>query len=153
MRAPSGATEEPEGDLDVVRSSDLRGHRLRWPACGAWGERLGIVAGRDAAKLDRIALETGLEHRAFGLDDPAAIDSALDRVAVVLNCAGPFKYTAEPLVEGCLRCRSHYLDITGEIPVYEAIQARDRQAKARGVMLLPGVGASTSSRPIASRCT
>ena len=99
-----------------------------------------IVAGRDAAKLDRIASETGLERRAFGLDDPTAIDSALNRVAVVLNCAGPFKYTAEPLVEGCLRCRSHYLDITGEIPVYEAIQARDGQAKARGVMLLPGVG-------------
>ena len=61
-----------------------------------------IVAGRDAAKLERIASETGLERRAFGLDDPAAIDSALNSVAVVLNCAGPFKYTAEPLVEGCL---------------------------------------------------
>jgi short subunit dehydrogenase-like uncharacterized protein len=67
-------------------------------------------------------------------------DSALNRVAVVLNCAGPFKYTAEPLVDGCLRSGAHYLDITGEIPVYEAIQARDGQAKARGVMLLPGVG-------------
>ncbi len=99
-----------------------------------------IVAGRDAPKLDRIASETGLERRAFRLDDPAAIDSALNRVAVVLNCAGPFKHTAEPLVEGCLRCRSDYLDITGEIPVYEAIQARDGRAKARGVMLLPGVG-------------
>src|SRR5271166_3999977 len=99
-----------------------------------------IVAGRDAARLDRIASETGLERRAFALDDPAAIDSALNRVAVVLNCAGPFKYTAGPLVDGCLRSGAHYLDITGEIPVYEAIQARDRQAKARGVMLLPGVG-------------
>ena len=58
----------------------------------------------------------------------------------MLNCAGPYKYTAEPLVEGCLRSRAHYLDLTGEISVYEAIQARDGQAKARGVMLLPGVG-------------
>src|SRR5271166_692368 len=99
-----------------------------------------IIAGRDAAKLDSIASETGLERRSFGLDDPVAIDSALNRVAVVLNCAGPFKYTAQPLVEACLRSRAHYLDITGEIPVYEAVQARDEQAKARGVMLLPGVG-------------
>ncbi len=99
-----------------------------------------IVAGRNAATLDRIARETGLERCVFGLDDPAAIDRALKDVAVVLNCAGPFKYTAEPLVEGCLRSRAHYLDITGEIPVYEALQARDGQAKARGVMLLPGVG-------------
>src|SRR5208337_5644708 len=87
-----------------------------------------IVAGRDAAKLDRIASETGLERRAFALADPVAIDSALNRVAVVLNCAGPFKYTAQPLVEACLRSRAHYLDITGEIPVYEAVQARDEQA-------------------------
>ena len=58
----------------------------------------------------------------------------------MLNCAGPFKYTAEPLVEGCLRAGAHYLDLTGEIPVYEAIQTRDAAAKARGVMLLPGVG-------------
>ena len=108
-------------------------------AAGSLGVKA-IAAGRDAAKLDRIASETGLECRAFGLDDPAAIDSALNRVAVVLNCAGPFKYTAQPLVEACLCSRAHYLDLTGEISVYEAIQARDEQAKARGVMLLPGVG-------------
>ena len=108
-------------------------------AAGSLGVKA-IVAGRHAAKLDRIASETGLEPRAFGLDDPAVIDSALNKVAVVLNCAGPFKYTAERLVEGCLRSRAHYLDITGEIPVFEALQAKDAQAKARGVMLLPGVG-------------
>jgi short subunit dehydrogenase-like uncharacterized protein len=99
-----------------------------------------IIAGRNVAKLDRIARETGLERRVFGLDDPAAIDRALKDVAVVLNCAGPFKNTAEALAEACLRSRVHYLDITGEIPVYEALQARDGEAKARGVMLLPGVG-------------
>jgi len=36
--------------------------------------------------------------------------------------------------------RVHYLDITGEIDVFEALPARDAEAKARGVMLLPGVG-------------
>jgi short subunit dehydrogenase-like uncharacterized protein len=99
-----------------------------------------IIAGRDAAKLDHIASQTGLERRVFGLEDRAAIDRSLKDIAVVLNCAGPFKYTAEPLVEGCLRSRAHYLDLTGEIPVYEALQAKDAQAKASGVMLLPGVG-------------
>jgi short subunit dehydrogenase-like uncharacterized protein len=99
-----------------------------------------IVAGRYGAKLDGIAREMGLRHRVFGLDDPARIDRALQDVAVVLNCAGPFKNTAEPLVKACLRSRVHYLDITGEIPVFEALQGRDARAKARGVMLLPGVG-------------
>ena len=34
----------------------------------------------------------------------------------------------------------HYSDITGEIDVFEALAARDEQAKTAGVMLLPGAG-------------
>jgi short subunit dehydrogenase-like uncharacterized protein len=34
----------------------------------------------------------------------------------------------------------HYLDLTGEIPVFEAVAARDAEAKKRRVMLLPAVG-------------
>ena len=58
----------------------------------------------------------------------------------MLCVAGPFSATSKPMANACLRNRVHYLDITGEIPVYEALHARDEQAKARGVMLLPGVG-------------
>ena len=99
-----------------------------------------IAAGRDAAKLDSLARELGMERRAFGLADRSALDNGLKDVAVVLNCAGPFKYTAEAIADACLRVGAHYLDITGEIPVFEALQARDGKAKARGIMLLPGVG-------------
>jgi short subunit dehydrogenase-like uncharacterized protein len=45
-----------------------------------------------------------------------------------------------PIAEACLRTGTHYLDLTGEIPVYEALAARDAEARTRGVMLLPGVG-------------
>src|SRR5262245_22944438 len=44
------------------------------------------------------------------------------------------------MVEGCLRTDTHYLDLTSKIPVYEALAACDVEAKAKGVMLLPGVG-------------
>jgi short subunit dehydrogenase-like uncharacterized protein len=44
------------------------------------------------------------------------------------------------MADACLRNLVHYLDITGEIEVFEALAARDAEAKARGVMLLPGVG-------------
>ncbi len=99
-----------------------------------------ILAGRDRAKLDPIAADLGAERRAFGLADAGAIQAALSGVGAVLNCAGPFSRTAEPLAAACLRAGVPYLDITGEIPVFEALQARDAEAKARGVMLLPGVG-------------
>jgi len=44
------------------------------------------------------------------------------------------------MADGCLRGGVHYLDITGEIAVFEALAARDAEAKARGITLLPGVG-------------
>jgi short subunit dehydrogenase-like uncharacterized protein len=44
------------------------------------------------------------------------------------------------MVDACLRKRVHYLDITGEVVVFEACAARDAEARSAGVMLLPGVG-------------
>ncbi|MBI5828547.1 MAG: saccharopine dehydrogenase NADP-binding domain-containing protein [Chloroflexi bacterium] len=99
-----------------------------------------ILAGRDAAKIESQATELGVARRVFGLDDSATMDQALREVLVVLHCAGPYLYTSKPMVEACLRTGTHYLDLTGEIPVYEAIAARHAEAKAHGVMLLPGVG-------------
>jgi short subunit dehydrogenase-like uncharacterized protein len=99
-----------------------------------------ILAGRNARRLQTLAAELGLEDRVFGLDDTVALERFLADVPVVLNCAGPFIYTYRPLVDACLRAGTHYLDITGEIPVYEALAALDQRAKATGIMLLPGVG-------------
>jgi len=99
-----------------------------------------ILAGRDAAKLASQATELGVECRVFSLGNSIAMDRALKDVPVVLHCAGPYLHTSKPMVEACLRTGVHYLDLTGEIPVYEAIAARDAEAKARGIMLLPGVG-------------
>ena len=99
-----------------------------------------ILAGRDAGKLEKLAAELGVEYRVFDLRDPQKIEQALKDTTLVLHCAGPFIYTYKPIVEACLKTGTHYLDLTGEIPVYEAIAARDAEAKARGIMLLPGVG-------------
>ena len=99
-----------------------------------------ILAGRNADKLKTQAAELGVKYRVFNLEDSTAMDQALRDVAVVLHCAGPYLYTFKAMMEGCLRTGTHYLDLTGEIPVYEGLAARDNEAKARGVMLLPGVG-------------
>ena len=99
-----------------------------------------ILAGRDKSKIETMAKEYGFDWRAFALDDPKAVDVGLKDCAVVLHCAGPFTRTAKPMVDACLRCGVHYLDITGEITVFESLSARDEEAKKVGVMLLPGVG-------------
>jgi len=99
-----------------------------------------ILAGRNLEKVKRVAEPLGLAARAFDLVDRSGIDAGLKDVAVALCVAGPFSATSRPMADACLRNRVHYLDITGEIEVFEALAARDAEAKARGVTLLPGVG-------------
>ena len=98
------------------------------------------LGGRDAAKLEALAGPLGLESRAVALDDAAGLRTALEDVAAVLHIAGPFSATAEPMLEACLATRTHYLDVTGEIDVFEAIARRHDEARAAGIVCLPGVG-------------
>lgn len=103
-----------------------------------------VPGGRDPEKLAALASKTaaarGLETRAFGLDDPAGLVAALEDVSVVLHCAGPFSRTALPMYDACLETGTHYLDITGEIDVFEALAARGGEAAEAGIMVMPGVG-------------
>jgi short subunit dehydrogenase-like uncharacterized protein len=99
-----------------------------------------VLAGRDGAAVGALAAELGLAHRRFGLDDAAAVAEGLEGVTAVLHCAGPFAVTAPPMMAACLRRRVHYLDITGEIEVFEGAALRHEEARRAGVMLLPGAG-------------
>ena len=98
------------------------------------------LAGRNEAGVHAIADANNMPAEIFGLDDRPNLESALAKVAAVLHCAGPFSRTSEPMVDACIRTGTHYLDITGEIDVFEACAARSVEAAGRGVMLLPGVG-------------
>ena len=99
-----------------------------------------VLAGRSREKVEPLAARLGLPWRAFGLEDPGRVRAALDGVALVLHAAGPFTRTSRPMVDACLAARAHYLDITGELPVFVDLFARDVDARAAGVCLLPGAG-------------
>lgn len=99
-----------------------------------------ILAGRSEQKLVPLATLHGLNYRVFGLDDAGVIARNLTGVAVVLNCAGPFSRTAKAMAEGCIAAGVHYLDITGEIDVFEALALLGPKAVKAGVMLMPGTG-------------
>lgn len=99
-----------------------------------------VLAGRNAEAVAALARELGLSHTTASLEDAGSLDAALGGTAAVLHCAGPFSRTAAPMAAACLRNRVHYLDVTGEIEVFETLAARDAEARAAGVMLLPGVG-------------
>ncbi len=103
-----------------------------------------LLAGRNEATLSKLSAELGVEYRVFGLDDTAAIDAGLAGVSVLLNCAGPFMRTADALMKASIRNGIHYLDTAAELDSYRLAGTLDDDAKAAGVMLMPGGGGSVA---------
>jgi short subunit dehydrogenase-like uncharacterized protein len=99
-----------------------------------------VLAGRSGGRIAALAQELGLESRVFGLEDADATAGHLQGISLVLHCAGPFSATAAPMIGACLKAKAHYLDITGEIAVFELAQSKNAEAQQAGVVLCPGVG-------------
>jgi short subunit dehydrogenase-like uncharacterized protein len=99
-----------------------------------------VIAGRSADKLKPLAEEFKVDYVAFDLSDHHNIVQQLNGFTLVLNCAGPFSQTAQPIVKACLEASVHYLDITGEIAVFEWVKTQHQKAVQSKICLVPGVG-------------
>lgn len=100
-----------------------------------------ILCGRERNKLENLAAGyPGLEIRVASVDEPIALDRAFAGAAAVINCAGPFAQTAEPVMDAALRARIPYLDVSAEIEVASAAFARYGDlARGAGVAILPAM--------------
>ena len=105
-----------------------------------------VIAGRpqDEDRLAALAADLGVDYRLFAVDDQGGARRALKDIGVLLNCAGPFMRTAEPLMRACIAAGVHYLDIAAELDSYRLAETLDAEAEAAGVMLLPGSGGSVA---------
>lgn len=99
-----------------------------------------VLAGRDEDSIRKLADRLDLTYKVFTLSNAKDISNHLENTVLVLNCAGPFSQTSQPFIEACLQSQTHYLDITGEISVFENAQAFNQKAKEASVLLCPGVG-------------
>ena len=99
-----------------------------------------VLAGRTATKVEQLVSGLGVQARIFDLKYATAATRCIDGMALVLNCAGPFSATAAPMMTACLAAHVHYLDITGEIGVFEHSRTLDAAARAAGIVICPGVG-------------
>jgi len=98
-----------------------------------------VLAGRDRDRLSDLAIRLDCPFEVVSLDEPMVLDMLLEDATAVCHCAGPFLNTAQPMVEACFRTGTHYLDITGEIPVLSSLANQDDRAKESGIAVLPGV--------------
>lgn len=98
------------------------------------------LAARNSAKLQKLANKHQLDYLCFSLDSAEQVAEKIKSFDVCLNAAGPFSQTAKIMIEACLLSSCHYLDITGEIGVFELAKSYNEQAKQKKLMIMPGVG-------------
>lgn len=107
----------------------------------ASSKRLSItIAGRNGDEILELSEAYNVAYEIFSLEENEKMLRILKEYDVVVHCAGPFIYTALPMVKACLQTNTHYLDITGEYQIFEQIHGLDKEAKAANVMLMPGAG-------------
>ena len=100
-----------------------------------------VLAGRNAEKLKmQSEVLGGVEWQQASLEDAESLDRLLNGGDVVLHCAGPFFRTWKQMAAACLRNRAHYLDITGEIVVFEGLASMSSEFEKAGLMAIPGTG-------------
>ena len=99
-----------------------------------------ILAGRRKESIQPLADKLGLDYHIISLDETKRLENIVFDLPLVLNAAGPFNLTAKPVIDACLSTGTHYLDITGEIEVFELAKTYGEKAKNAGIIILPGVG-------------
>jgi short subunit dehydrogenase-like uncharacterized protein len=98
------------------------------------------IAGRNVQQIKELSDETNFPYHILKLTESSKLETLLKDFDTVLHCAGPFSETAIPMVEACIKSNTNYLDITGEIWVFEEVMKYHEQAQKASIALIPGVG-------------
>jgi short subunit dehydrogenase-like uncharacterized protein len=99
-----------------------------------------VLAGRNKDALAALGDRLSLPTRVVGLDDPKRLSEVLKDITCVVHMAGPFATTSPPMLNACLATQTNYVDITGEIEVFEAMWSREDEIKRAGITVVPGAG-------------
>jgi short subunit dehydrogenase-like uncharacterized protein len=99
-----------------------------------------VLAGRNQSALAGLGDRLGLPTRVAALDDARQLAEALEDIACVVHMAGPFAATSAPMLNACLATQTNYVDITGEIEVFEAMWSRQAEIRRAGITAVPGAG-------------
>ncbi|MDP1844180.1 MAG: saccharopine dehydrogenase NADP-binding domain-containing protein [Sediminibacterium sp.] len=99
-----------------------------------------VLAGRNEVSIKELAASLNLSYEVINLDNHDELVACLRKFSVVLHAAGPFQFTSAKMLKACMEAHTHYLDITGEIGVFEQAKRYNDQAIQSEIMVMPGVG-------------
>ena len=104
------------------------------------------IAGRNREKLEAMRAQIGAPASTAAVlvaesGDQAAVDAIVSRTRVMLSTAGPFALYGSPVVDACVRFKTHYVDISGETGwVRELIDRYHQRAALEGTRIIPFCG-------------
>src|SRR5262245_48479054 len=117
------------------------GYTGRLTAALAAAKKLDVVlAGRNKDALAGLGERLSLPTRVVGLNDAKQLCEVLKDIACVVHMAGPFAATSAPMLNACLATQTNYIDITGEIEVFETMWSRKEEIRRAGITAVPGAG-------------
>ena len=133
-------------DLIVFGATSFVGQLL----CRRLVERQGVdgplkwaIAGRNAAKLERVATETGADVERIVADasDPDALAAMVGDTRVVASTVGPYALYGSDLVAAVAEAGTDYCDLTGETQwMRRMIDAHAATAEASGARIVHTCG-------------
>ena len=101
------------------------------------------VAGRSEEKLKQFLASRSSSASIIVADctNEQSLDRLCAATTVVIACAGPFALIGMPVVDACMRNKTHYVDITGEFQfVRQVIEKHHAAAVEQGVFIVPCCG-------------
>ena len=122
-------------DIVVVGASGLVGQRVV-------GELVRSQASVALAARQTAALaEIDAPVHAIEVDDPASLAKAFAGAKVVIDCAGPLRETAGPVLVAAMTAGAHYVDVGGEQAVMHGLyQRHESTVRKAGLLAMPGAG-------------
>jgi short subunit dehydrogenase-like uncharacterized protein len=131
--------------------SDRKGQVLIYGAYGFTGAGISklaaeygitpVLAGRNEAKLKPLADSLGYDYVVLSLENNHDnLVKVLKHFEIVLHIAGPYTFTAKPMLDAVVEAGTHYVDLTGENHVIQAQLDRDQEFKRANIMVMPAVG-------------
>lgn len=98
-----------------------------------------ILSGRDKIKLSEISKQyPDLITQVADINDAHTLDNAFSNAAIIVNCAGPYLDTAEPIIQSAIRLNKHYIDLSAEQKsVLDTFETFSEKASQSEIVILP----------------
>lgn len=134
----------PSGRIVIFGATGYTGH-LAARALVADGARP-VLAGRDAPRLGRLAVELGgpdgpLEQAVADAEDHRSVAALVGRGDVLVTTVGPFARWGRTALDAAVDAGAHYVDSAGESAFIRTVfEDVDGRARASGSAVLPAFG-------------